>query len=84
MIGYCNDRLLHWILSISQSIDTKDELFWEKLWSESVDCVQDIFTLMPASEVPSSTLYTCVYIYIVFDLEHSFKLIISYCECIKE
>ncbi|XP_022709473.1 protein HID1-like isoform X2 [Varroa jacobsoni] len=37
----------------NQPIDTKDELFWEQLWTESLDCVQDIFTLMPAAEVRS-------------------------------
>ncbi|OQR77610.1 UPF0663 transmembrane protein C17orf28-like [Tropilaelaps mercedesae] len=35
----------------NQPIDTKDELFWEQLWTESVDSVQDIFTLIPAAEV---------------------------------
>ncbi|XP_028968759.1 protein HID1 [Galendromus occidentalis] len=35
----------------NQPIDVKDELFWEQLWTESVDSVQDIFALMPAGEV---------------------------------
>lgn len=35
----------------SQPIDAKDDAFWDQFWSESVQSVQDIFTLIPAAEI---------------------------------
>ncbi|XP_076309034.1 protein HID1-like isoform X1 [Tachypleus tridentatus] len=32
-------------------IDAKDDVFWDQFWSESVQNVQDVFTLIPAAEV---------------------------------
>ncbi|OWF55930.1 Protein HID1 [Mizuhopecten yessoensis] len=32
-------------------IEASDEAFWEQFWSESVTCVQDVFTLIPAAEI---------------------------------
>ena len=53
-----------WVLSIEnqtiipvlfvcvfQPIEANDEAFWEQFWSESVTCVQDVFTLIPAAEI---------------------------------
>ena len=34
-----------------QPIEANDEAFWEQFWSESVTCVQDVFTLIPAAEI---------------------------------
>lgn len=34
-----------------QVIDTSDDNFWDQFWSENVSCVQDIFTLIPATEI---------------------------------
>jgi len=34
-----------------QPIEASDEAFWEQFWSESVTCVQDVFTLIPAAEI---------------------------------
>lgn len=39
------------ILFHCQPIDAADESFWEQFWSENVSSVQDIFTLVPASEI---------------------------------
>ncbi|PVD37614.1 hypothetical protein C0Q70_00210 [Pomacea canaliculata] len=35
----------------TQPIEPNDEAFWEQFWSESVTCVQDVFTLIPAAEI---------------------------------
>ncbi|XP_013077027.2 protein HID1-like [Biomphalaria glabrata] len=35
----------------TQPIEANDEAFWEQFWSESVTCVQDVFTLIPATEI---------------------------------
>ncbi|XP_076309037.1 LOW QUALITY PROTEIN: protein HID1-like [Tachypleus tridentatus] len=35
----------------TQPIDAKDDVFWDQFWSESVQNVQDVFTLIPAAEV---------------------------------
>ncbi|XP_060601826.1 protein HID1-like [Ruditapes philippinarum] len=35
----------------TQPIEASDEAFWEQFWSESVTCVQDVFTLIPAAEI---------------------------------
>ncbi|KAL3877484.1 hypothetical protein ACJMK2_035185, partial [Sinanodonta woodiana] len=32
-------------------IEASDEAFWEQFWSDSVTCVQDVFTLIPAAEI---------------------------------
>ena len=34
-----------------QPVEANDEAFWSQFWSESVTCVQDIFTLIPAAEI---------------------------------
>ncbi|XP_076309035.1 protein HID1-like isoform X2 [Tachypleus tridentatus] len=34
-----------------EPIDAKDDVFWDQFWSESVQNVQDVFTLIPAAEV---------------------------------
>lgn len=34
-----------------QVIDASDDAFWDQFWSENVSNVQDIFTLIPASEI---------------------------------
>jgi len=34
-----------------QTIDAADDAFWDQLWSEHLTSVQDVFTLVPASEV---------------------------------
>lgn len=34
-----------------QPIEASDESFWEQFWSDSVTCVQDVFTLIPAAEI---------------------------------
>ena len=38
-------------LIIFQPIEASDESFWEQFWSDSVTCVQDVFTLIPAAEI---------------------------------
>lgn len=35
----------------TQPVDVADEAFWEQFWSESVQSVQDVFTLIPAAEI---------------------------------
>ncbi|XP_046552525.1 LOW QUALITY PROTEIN: protein HID1-like [Haliotis rubra] len=35
----------------TQPIEANDEAFWEQFWSDSVTCVQDVFTLIPAAEI---------------------------------
>ncbi|KAK3591336.1 hypothetical protein CHS0354_028443 [Potamilus streckersoni] len=35
----------------TQPIEASDEAFWEQFWSDSVTCVQDVFTLIPAAEI---------------------------------
>ncbi|XP_064478208.1 protein HID1-like [Ornithodoros turicata] len=37
----------------TQPIDAKDEAFWDQFWCESVQGIQDVFTLIPAVEVRS-------------------------------
>lgn len=35
----------------TQPIDAKDDVFWDQFWSESIQSVQDVFTLIPAAEI---------------------------------
>lgn len=37
--------------SFFQPIDSSDDSFWDQLWSEHTASVQDVFTLLPASEI---------------------------------
>ncbi|KAK0085383.1 hypothetical protein PV326_005932 [Microctonus aethiopoides] len=39
------------LTSKKQHVDASDENFWNQFWSENVSNVQDIFTLIPASEI---------------------------------
>ncbi|XP_028136064.1 protein HID1 [Diabrotica virgifera virgifera] len=39
------------LTSKSEPIDSSDDSFWEQFWSENVTNVQDIFTLVPATEI---------------------------------
>jgi hypothetical protein len=39
------------LTSKSEPIDANDDTFWEQFWSENVTNVQDIFTLVPATEI---------------------------------
>nr|XP_022916431.1 protein HID1 [Onthophagus taurus] len=39
------------LTSKSDPIDATDDAFWEQFWSENVNNVQDIFTLVPAPEI---------------------------------
>lgn len=32
-------------------VDASDDLFWNQFWSENISNVQDVFTLIPASEI---------------------------------
>ena len=32
-------------------VDAADESFWEQFWSESVNSIQDVFTLVPSAEI---------------------------------
>jgi len=34
-----------------QPVEAADEAFWSQFWSETVSCVQDVFTLIPAAEI---------------------------------
>ncbi len=34
-----------------QPVEPGDEAFWAQFWSDSVGCVQDVFTLIPAAEI---------------------------------
>lgn len=34
-----------------QPIDPSDEIFWDQFWADNVDSPQDVFTLIPASEI---------------------------------
>jgi hypothetical protein len=34
-----------------QPVEPNDDAFWNQFWSESVTCVQDVFTLIPAAEI---------------------------------
>lgn len=36
---------------VIQPIDANDDSFWEQFWSENVTSIQDIFTLVPATEI---------------------------------
>lgn len=55
------------LTSRTSPIDTKDEEFWNQFWSESVSSINDVFALMPASEIRTlreespSNLATLVY-----------------------
>lgn len=42
---------LYSLYKFFQPIEANDEAFWEQFWSESVTCVQDVFTLIPAAEI---------------------------------
>ncbi|KAG1674803.1 Protein HID1 [Nymphon striatum] len=35
----------------TQPVDVSDETFWDQFWSESAQSVQDVFTLIPATEI---------------------------------
>lgn len=39
------------VFFLFQPIDAKDDAFWDQFWSESVQNVQDVFTLIPAAEI---------------------------------
>ncbi|KAI4457097.1 protein hid1 [Holotrichia oblita] len=39
------------LTSKTDPIDANDDAFWEQFWSENVNNVQDIFTLVPAPEI---------------------------------
>jgi hypothetical protein len=39
------------LTSKNQSIDPSDEFFWSQFWSESISNIQDIYTLIPSSEI---------------------------------
>ncbi|XP_011494893.1 PREDICTED: protein HID1 isoform X2 [Ceratosolen solmsi marchali] len=39
------------LTSKTQVIDVSDDIFWDQFWSENVCNIQDIFTLIPASEI---------------------------------
>ncbi|CAB0019475.1 unnamed protein product [Nesidiocoris tenuis] len=39
------------LTSKTQPIDSSDDAFWDQFWNENVTCVQDVFTLVPASEI---------------------------------
>ncbi|KAI1288466.1 Protein HID1 [Halotydeus destructor] len=51
----------------NQPIDAKEEQFWDQFWSESMNSMQDVFNLIPASEIRTlreespSNLATLVY-----------------------
>ena len=32
-------------------MEAADEAFWSQFWSETVNCVQDVFALIPAAEI---------------------------------
>ena len=34
-----------------QPVDASDEAFWSQFWSDTVSCIQDVFTLIPAAEI---------------------------------
>ena len=35
----------------TQPVDAGDDSFWDQFWSESVTSVQDVFTLVPSTEI---------------------------------
>ncbi|XP_013385950.1 protein HID1 isoform X3 [Lingula anatina] len=35
----------------TQPVEANDEAFWSQFWSDSVTCIQDVFTLIPALEI---------------------------------
>ncbi|GAB6030879.1 cell wall bioproteinsis protein [Chamberlinius hualienensis] len=35
----------------TQPVDVADEAFWDQFWSDNVQSVQDVFTLIPAAEI---------------------------------
>lgn len=37
----------------TQPVDAADEAFWDQFWSESIQSIQDVFTLIPATEIRS-------------------------------
>jgi hypothetical protein len=39
------------LTSKTQPIDARDDSSWDQFWSEDVTNVQDLFTLMPSSEI---------------------------------
>ncbi|KAK7870738.1 hypothetical protein R5R35_009889 [Gryllus longicercus] len=39
------------LTSKTQPIDASDDSFWDQFWSENVNNVQDVFTLVPAPEI---------------------------------
>lgn len=45
-VGVCSNRV-----SKPQTISAEDNDFWDQFWSESVTNVQDVFTLVPATEI---------------------------------
>lgn len=48
---FYKNNMFNIILMIFKPIDASDESFWEQFWSENVNNVQDIFTLVPAPEI---------------------------------
>lgn len=38
---------------LQQPIDAGDENFWDQFWAENILNIQDVFTLIPASEIRS-------------------------------
>ena len=40
-------------LVVQQPIDAENETFWDQFWTENVLNIQDVFTLIPASEIRS-------------------------------
>ena len=43
--------MLYHLCLYFQPVEAGDESFWNQFWSESVTCVQDVFTLIPAAEI---------------------------------
>ena len=40
-----------YLLFLFQPVDASDEAFWSQFWSDTVSCIQDVFTLIPAAEI---------------------------------
>ncbi|CAF1536476.1 unnamed protein product [Rotaria sordida] len=39
------------LISRNQPLETRDESFWDQFWSDKISNIQDIFTLVPATEI---------------------------------
>jgi hypothetical protein len=35
----------------NETVDLNDKLFWSQFWSEQITSIQDIYTLIPGSEI---------------------------------